>query len=266
MKLALKIVLSLTVFAALGTALAVVFPSKETSTSSTKNLENLKTDNAINNLNNFQGTTQSSKFKELNLTNARLVFLLGAIDALNANLVNKQLLSLNDSNEPILMVINSPGGSVIAGASILNTMASLKAPVNTLCVSLCASMAAMIHQYGNKRFMLNRSILMFHPASAGVGSGEVDKMASQVVLLQKYVSEMESHVAKRAKMEFHEYKLRSGQEWWVVTSEALKFNLIEDAVVIKKGFEKLVDSLNVDFKTQRKNEIPNKLPSLDWSL
>ena len=70
----------------------------------------------------------------------------------------------DDPDEPIYLYINSPGGSVIDGLSIIDNMALIHAPVYTVVVGMAASMGAVIFSCGEKghRYMLENSQLMIH--------------------------------------------------------------------------------------------------------
>lgn len=172
------------------------------------------------------------KLRELNLSSGREVYVMGVIEE-NASEVAKRILTLGKSSEPITIIINSPGGSVIDGAEIISAMEAAKGPVNTVCVELCASMAAMIHQYGTNRLMVNRSIIMFHPASGGA-DGEIDKMYSRLSVLKRYVGKMELNVAKRAHISYDQYKFLSGVELWLDAEDAVS-NGFADQIVFVRG-------------------------------
>ncbi len=177
-------------------------------------------------------SSNTLKLKELNLSGGRQVYITGVIED-NAAGIAKQILTLGKTSEPITVIINSPGGSVIDGAEIISAIEAAKGPVNTLCVQLCASMAAMIHSYGTNRLMLNRSIVMFHPASGGL-EGEVDKMASRISTLKRYVGKMELNVAKRAHISYEQYKSLSGVELWLDAEDAVS-NGFADQIVFVRG-------------------------------
>ena len=81
----------------------------------------------------------------------RIVFLSGEINDEVANLIVSELLYLNSlNNEDIYLYINSPGGSVTAGMAIYDTMNFIKCDVSTICVGMCASMAAFLLSSGAK--------------------------------------------------------------------------------------------------------------------
>src|SRR5437764_1133133 len=90
-----------------------------------------------------------------------------------ANLVIQQLLYLQYENktQDIHFYINSPGGSVTATLAIYDTMQFLECPINTYCMGLAASGAAILLAAGSpgKRFALPNSKVMIHqPWSQGI--------------------------------------------------------------------------------------------------
>ena len=101
----------------------------------------------------------------------RLVFIVGPVDDLVANLVVAQLLYLEseNANKDIHLYINSPGGAVTSGLSIYDTMQFINCDVSTICVGQAASMGALLLAGGTngKRFALPHSRIMVHQPSAG---------------------------------------------------------------------------------------------------
>src|SRR5262249_57444685 len=99
----------------------------------------------------------------------RVIFLVGPVNDVTANLVVAQLLFLESENpdKDISLYINSPGGSVSAGLSIFDTMQFVKPDVSTLCMGLAASMGAFLLAAGakGKRFALPNSRIMIHQPS-----------------------------------------------------------------------------------------------------
>jgi len=59
-------------------------------------------------------------------------------------------LESEDSEKPIYLYINSPGGSVIAGMAIFDTMQHIKSEIVTINVGLAASMASFLLAAGSK--------------------------------------------------------------------------------------------------------------------
>lgn len=172
---------------------------------------------------------------ELKLS-SRVVYVQGVIED-NADSIAKQILVLGQSPEPIIILINSPGGSVFDGAEIVAAMESAKGPVITVCTQICASMAFIIHQYGTDRLMINHSVLMAHPASAGA-QGEVDKMNSRITFLKRYVDKMNQKIAARSGLSEEQFKSEWEVEHWVDAEDATNEGL-NDAVVFVRGIDAL---------------------------
>ena len=106
------------------------------------------------------------------LLKERVIFLVGPVNDMSANLVVAQLLFLEAENpdKDISLYINSPGGSVTAGMSIYDTMQFIKPDVSTLCIGQAASMGAFLLAAGakDKRFSLPNSRVMIHQPSGGL--------------------------------------------------------------------------------------------------
>ena len=105
------------------------------------------------------------------LLRERIIFLGDAIEDHVANLIIAQLLFLEseDPEKDIFLYINSPGGVVTSGLAIYDTMQYLRAPVNTICIGMAASMAAVLLAAGvkGKRYGLPNSRIMIHQGSGG---------------------------------------------------------------------------------------------------
>jgi ATP-dependent Clp protease protease subunit len=148
------------------------------------------------------------------------VYVVGEI-GYNALDIATQITRLGEESiEPIYLVLTSPGGSVLTGGQVIAAIESSKAPVYTVCNVLCASMAAMIFEYGAKRYIGDRSFLMFHPASGGA-EGELDKMISRLLSMQRYIGKMEAYTGNKAKLTFEQYKARSAVENWIDGEDAV---------------------------------------------
>ena len=101
----------------------------------------------------------------------RIVMLQGVVEDGMANLLVAQILYLEsvNSNKPIKMFINSPGGSVTAGLAVYDTMQFSKCPIHTYVMGQAASMGSFLAQAGEpgKRFVLPESRTMIHRVSSG---------------------------------------------------------------------------------------------------
>ena len=124
------------------------------------------------------------------LLKERVVFLVGPVDDMTANVVVAQLLFLEAENpdKDIFLYINSPGGSVTAGMAIYDTIQFIKPDVSTLCIGQAASMGALLLTAGakNKRFSLPNSRIMIHQPLGGFQgqASDIEIHAKEILYLK----------------------------------------------------------------------------------
>ena len=124
------------------------------------------------------------------LLKERVVFLVGPIDDMTANVVVAQLLFLEAENpdKDIFLYINSPGGSVTAGMAIYDTMQFINPDVSTLCIGQAASMGALLLTAGakKKRFSLPNSRIMIHQPLGGFQgqASDIEIHAKEILYLK----------------------------------------------------------------------------------
>ena len=103
----------------------------------------------------------------------RIVMIQGAITAESMNVAIAQLLFLNntDKEKPIFIYLNTPGGSVVDGQALIDTMNFISAPVYTVALGMAASMGGAILAAGEKghRYCMKSSQILVHPMSGGTG-------------------------------------------------------------------------------------------------
>lgn len=133
------------------------------------------------------------------LLKERVIFLVGPVNDMSANLVVAQLLFLEAENpdKDISLYINSPGGSVTAGLSIYDTMQFIKPDVSTLCIGQAASMGAFLLSSGTKgkRFSLPNSRIMIHQPSGGFQgqSTDIQIHAKEIMYLREKLNATLAH-------------------------------------------------------------------------
>lgn len=125
------------------------------------------------------------------LLKERVVFLVGPVTDMSANLVVAQLLFLESENpdKDIHLYINSPGGSVTAGLGIYDTMQFIKPDVSTLCIGQAASMGAFLLAAGTKgkRYCLPNSRVMIHQPLGGFQgqASDIEIHAREILYLRE---------------------------------------------------------------------------------
>ncbi|XRQ15482.1 ATP-dependent Clp protease proteolytic subunit [Actinomadura welshii] len=121
----------------------------------------------------------------------RIVFLGAPVDDISANDVTAQLLALEgmDSDRPIALYINSPGGSLTAMLAICDTMRYIAPPVETTCVGQAGSAAAVLLAAGSpgRRAALTGARILLHEPAIEVSRGyatDLDIQAREVLRLR----------------------------------------------------------------------------------
>jgi ATP-dependent Clp protease protease subunit len=130
------------------------------------------------------------------LLKERVIFLVGPVNEMTANLVVAQLLFLESENpdKDIFFYINSPGGSVSAGLAIYDTMQFVKPDVSTLCIGQAASMGAFLLTAGakGKRYCLPNSRVMIHQPLGGFQgqASDIEIHAKEILYLRGRLNEL----------------------------------------------------------------------------
>ncbi len=130
------------------------------------------------------------------LLKERVIFMVGPVDDMTANVIVAQLLFLEADNpdKDISLYINSPGGSVTAGMAIYDTMQFIKPDVSTLCIGQAASMGALLLAAGEKgkRFCLPNSRLMIHQPLGGFQgqASDIEIHAKEILFLKEKLNQI----------------------------------------------------------------------------
>jgi ATP-dependent Clp protease, protease subunit len=172
------------------------------------------------------------KPKTLDLTKGDpiIILLYGPIMQ-NGNEIAAMIRSASMEGKPIYLLIDSPGGSVISGGAIVSAIEASEAPVYTVCLQVCASMAAMIHQYGTKRYMVDRSLLMFHNASGGF-EGSLPQVASLFHTINRYVNKMFLNAARRSNRTLKEFLDEIQSDYWIDAEDSLAERYSDETVSV----------------------------------
>jgi ATP-dependent Clp protease, protease subunit len=134
----------------------------------------------------------------------RIIFLGSPVNDTVANIIVAQLLFLDaeDPERDIYLYINSPGGSVYSGLAIYDTMQHLRAPVNTFCVGMAASMGAFLLAGGEpgKRAALPNSRIMIHQPSSGYQgtAADIEIAAREVLGIRERLNRILAHHTGRS--------------------------------------------------------------------
>ncbi|HEX6829194.1 MAG TPA: ATP-dependent Clp endopeptidase proteolytic subunit ClpP [Burkholderiales bacterium] len=171
------------------------------------------------------------------LLKERVVFLVGPVNEVSANLIVAQLLFLESENpdKDIFFYINSPGGSVSAGLAIYDTMQFVKPDVSTLCVGQAASMGALLLAAGGKgkRYCLPNSRIMIHQPMGGFQgqASDVEIHAREILYLKARLNEI---LAKHTGQPIKSIEKDTDRDNFLSGEEAVKYGLA-DAVLTSRA-------------------------------
>ena len=171
------------------------------------------------------------------LLRERVVFLVGPVNDVTANLVVAQLLFLESENpdKDISLYINSPGGSVSAGMSIFDTMQFIKPDVSTLCIGMAASMGAFLLAAGakGKRFSLPNSKVMIHQPLGGF-QGQATDIEIHAREILKAREKLNDILAKHTGRPVDTIKMDTERDRFLSAGEAKDYGLIDEVIVPRK--------------------------------
>ena len=163
----------------------------------------------------------------------RIILLTEPINDETAAAITSQLLYLEaeNSNEPITIFINSPGGSISSGFAIYDVMNKIKCPVHTMVMGIAASMAAFIlcsGSRGNRYALPNASIMIHQPKGAVEGqAADVEIYAKRLVDLRE---ELYKIMAKNTGMSYEEMAYACERDNYLTPKKALEMGFIDKII------------------------------------
>ncbi|MAZ29673.1 ATP-dependent Clp endopeptidase, proteolytic subunit ClpP [bacterium] len=164
------------------------------------------------------------------LLKERIVFVTGGIEDHMANLVVAQLLFLEaeDPKKDIFLYINSPGGSVTAGLSIVDTMNHIKPDVHTVCTGMAASMGSIILSQGakGKRSILPNAEVMIHQPWGGAQgqASDIEITARHILKTRDTLNKM---LAKATGQKLTQIEKDTDRDFFMDAEEAKKYGLVD---------------------------------------
>ncbi|MGB0840158.1 MAG: ATP-dependent Clp protease proteolytic subunit [Chitinophagales bacterium] len=181
--------------------------------------------------------TQIDVFSRLMMD--RIIFFGVPVTDYTANVVQAQMLFLDsvDATRDIQMYINSPGGSVIAGLGIYDTMQYVSADVATICTGLAASFGAVLLASGTKgkRTALKHARIMIHQPLGGM-QGQVSDMEISYKLIKQMQKELYDIFVKHTGQPYEKIEQDSDRDYWMIAQEAKAYGLVDE--VLERGAPK----------------------------
>ena len=163
----------------------------------------------------------------------RIVFLGAPINDEVSNIVIAQLLFLDADNpeKDVYMYINSPGGIVSSGMAIYDTMQHLRAPINTICMGMAASMGSFLLAAGRKgkRSALPHARIMIHQPSGGSQgtASDIEIQAREILYLRGKLNEL---YAKHTGKPVEQIEKDMDRDRFMSAEEAKDYGLIDNVI------------------------------------
>lgn len=163
----------------------------------------------------------------------RIIFLGVPINDYVANVVQAQLLFLEstDPKRDVQMFINSPGGSVISGLGIYDTMQYVSPDIGTICTGLAASMGAVLLAAGTKgkRTCLQHSRVMIHQPLGGM-QGQVTEMEIYYDLIKEQQKALYDILAEHTGQPYETIEKDCDRDNWMKAEEAKNYGLVDEVL------------------------------------
>ena len=175
---------------------------------------------------------EPNAFLEEALFNARTILLTGGIDDKMARRVCERLLVLSStSDDPILLVISSPGGHVESGDMIHDMIKFVSAPVKVLGTGWVASAGALIYSAAQKknRYALPNTRFLLHEPRGGVGgqATDVEIQAREIIKMRERLNKIFAEATGKS---LDVIKKDTERDFWMSAEEAVKYGLVSKII------------------------------------
>lgn len=166
----------------------------------------------------------------------RILWVAGVVNDNMSTIVQAQLMYLDSvEKRDITMHVDSPGGSVKSGLSMVDVMRYIKSDVATINTGMAASMGSILLSSGTKgkRSSLNFSKVMIHQVSSGAQGHVADNRISQMES-EKYNFILFKMLAENSGRDFQYVLDAARRDKWLNSQEALDFGFIDEIIVTDK--------------------------------
>jgi ATP-dependent Clp protease, protease subunit len=186
----------------------------------------------------FEQTSRGERYFDIysRLLKDRIIFLGTPIDDTVANLIMAQLLHLesDDPDKDIFLYINSPGGSITSLFAIYDTMQYIRPDVNTVCMGMAASAAAVLLAGGapGKRFALPHARVMLHQPHGGA-QGQASDIEIQARLIVQMREQLNQILSEHTGQDYDKIATDTERDYWMLADEAKDYGIV-DAILTRQ--------------------------------
>ena len=174
---------------------------------------------------------------ELKFLEQRKIFLWGVVDDDSAEEIVSKLIYLESvkPGEKITFFINSPGGMVTSGFSILDTMNLISSPVSTVCMGLAASMGSILLSAGQKgeRFIFPLGEVMIHQPSMGLLQGSAADLEIHAKQIAKTKETSAEILSKNCNQPIKQILSDFDRDYWMNAEESVKYGIVDKVYDMK---------------------------------
>jgi ATP-dependent Clp protease protease subunit len=176
------------------------------------------------------------------LLKERIIFIGEQVEDNMANTVIAQLLFLEseDTEKPITVYLNSPGGSVTAGLAIYDTMQYIKPDVSTLCMGQASSMGALLLAAGakGKRLALPNSRIMIHQPLGGV-QGQATDIEIQAKEMMKIKEKIHNILVEHTGQPVEKIREDTERDYFMSAEQAMEYGIVDRVIKAREIKEEL---------------------------
>lgn len=167
------------------------------------------------------------------LLKERIIMVEGQVTTSMANMIVAQLLLLEqlDPEADITMYINSPGGDVMAGLAIADTMEFISCDIITVAMGICASMGSFLLASGTKgkRMALKRTSIMIHRLSGGQ-QGDFHSMEANWEHTKQLHEQLTRDYARLGNKTYEEFEELMRYDNWLTLNQAVEYGIIDTVI------------------------------------
>ncbi|MGA7269569.1 MAG: ATP-dependent Clp protease proteolytic subunit [Acidimicrobiia bacterium] len=180
----------------------------------------------------FEQTSRGERYFDIysRLLKDRIIFLGTPIDDTVANLIMAQLLHLesDDPDKDVFLYINSPGGSITSLFAIYDTMQYIRPDVNTVCMGMAASAAAVLLAGGapGKRFALPHARVMLHQPHGGA-QGQASDIEIQAKLIVQMREQLNEILAHHTGQDLEKISQDTERDYWMLADQAKEYGVVD---------------------------------------
>lgn len=173
------------------------------------------------------------------LMKERIVILAGQVDATMASIACASLIYLDSAasgkkEETVKVVIDSPGGSVLAGLAIYDAMRIMNAPIETTGIGMQASMGSILLASGDTRRMTANSKLMIHQISGGT-EGKASVQEVGMAFTEQLHEDLKNIYVRHIGLTHEFFDLALEHDTWLTPEQALKIGFIHEIIPVPEG-------------------------------